>query len=169
MKKLTVLLLLGGLSQAAAAQGQQKPLEKMDSDGNGSVSFTEFQQREPELLTRADTDKDGFVSLAEFLSQRPRRGGNGDARPESNDEGSGNREQRREKLVARMTEQFQEMDLDGDDLLSTIEFHEANFLRLDRDNNGALDAEELRPPRRSGPRGNKGGRGDKPRRSNDSQ
>jgi hypothetical protein len=169
MKKLTVLLLLGGLSQAAAAQGHKNPLEMMDSDGNGSVSFAEFQKREPGLLARADSDKDGFLSLAEFLSQRPGRGRQGDPKPEADDDNSDSREQRREKLVARMTAQFQEMDLDGDDLLSAIEFQEANFLRMDRDNNSALDAEELRSPRGSGPRGDRGGRGDRPRRAPSAQ
>ena len=65
-------------------------------------------------------------------------------------------------LVARMTSQFQDMDRDGDDLLSALEIHEANFLRMDRDNNGALDADELRPPRGSGPRKK---RGDRPKRN----
>lgn len=161
MKKLTVLVILGSLSQVAAAQGHRNLLETMDSDGNGSISFAEFQEHGPNLLALADSDGDGFVSLEEFLSQRPLRGHKTDAAQAPDNGKAENREQRRENLVARMTARFQEMDLDGDDLLSVVEVQEANFLRMDRDNNGALDADELRPPRGRGP---KGKRGDKPRR-----
>lgn len=166
MKKLTVVLLLGGLSQAAAAQDHKNPLEMMDSDGNGSVSFAEFQENSPNLLARADKDDNGLVSLEEFLSQRPGRRPPPDAEHQPDADNAENREQRKQQLVARMTEQFQEMDLDGDDLLSAIEFQEASFLRMDRDNNGALDAKELRRQRGPGPKGN---RGEKPRRSNEAQ
>ncbi len=162
MKKLTVLLLLGGLSQAAAAQSHKNPIEMIDSDGNGSISFAEFQEHGPNPLSRIDLDNDGLISLDEFLSQRPRRGPNFEAAQNQDEAKAETREQRREKLAARMTSQFQEMDSDGDDLLSALEIHEANFLRMDRDNNGALDANELRPPRGFGARQN---RGDRPQRN----
>ncbi len=166
MKKLTVLVLLGGLSQAAAAQDHKNPLEMMDSDGNGSVSFAEFQELGPNLGARMDADDNGFVSLDEFLSQRPGKRPPPDAQHGADDAAPAGHEQRREQFMARMTDQFQEMDLDGDDLLSTLELQEAQFLRMDRDNNGALDSEELRPPRGNGPRDNRGG---KQRRSSGAQ
>ena len=162
MKKLTALLLLGGLSQAAAAQGHKNPIEMMDSDGNGSISFAEFQEKGPNLLSRIDLDDDGLISLDEFLNQRPRRGPNFEGEKNQDEAKAETREQRREMLVARMTSQFQDMDRDGDDLLSALEINEANFLRMDRDNNVALDADELRPPRGSGPRQK---RGDRPKRN----
>jgi len=158
MKKLTLLVLLGGLSQAAVAQEHKNPLEMMDSDGNGTVSFNEFQENGPNLVSRADADEDGFLSLEEFMSQWPGRRGQPEASLDDSDEASQTGQQRREKFEARMTARFQEMDLDGDDLLSAVEVSEANFLRMDSDNNGALDADELRPPRGKGPRGNKGGK-----------
>ncbi|MFT4862443.1 MAG: Ca2+-binding EF-hand superfamily protein [Pseudohongiellaceae bacterium] len=166
MKKLTVFVLLGGLSQAAAAQDHKNPLEMMDSDGNGSVSFAEFQALGPNLGLRMDSDDDGFIALDEFLSQRPGRRPPPDAQHSADDAAHASREERREQFMARMTAQFQEMDLDGDDLLSPLELQEAQFLRMDRDNNGALDSEELRPSRGKGPREN---RGAKQQRSSHSQ
>ena len=54
------------------------------------------------------------------------------------------------------------MDTDGNDVVSLEEFQEANFLELDKDNNGLLSAEELRP-KRGGRRGQGGPRGGGPR------
>ena len=50
-------------------------------------------------------------------------------------------------------EQFSEMDANGDNMLSLLEMQEAQFLRLDRDNNGILEGRELRGPGRGGPHG----------------
>jgi hypothetical protein len=56
---------------------------------------------------------------------------------------------------------FEEMDLDGDGLLSALEISEATFLQMDADGNGVLSVAELKSPRRAG-RGECGGRRGRP-------
>jgi len=187
MDKLTLVLGLGVLSlsastMAAELEQHSKPgdnvLAELDSNGDGSVNFAEFQERGTESFARIDTNSDGELSIDEFLSSRPgpgmgmgmrNRGNRGDRN--GSDDGRPQREPSEEQLARmqemmeqRANEQFQEMNTDGDEFISFVEFQEANFLSLDRDNNGALTAEELRPQRRGpGPRGGQRGgqRGDR--------
>jgi len=81
-----VLALIGATSvNAQMGQGQgnfQKPdasemFSKMDSDGNGSLSFTEFTQREKERFSEADTNGDGSLSQSEFKTSMENMGGKG--------------------------------------------------------------------------------------------
>lgn len=166
MDILNRLLLIGSLSMAsiASAQDNKDRFTDMDSDGNGTISFAEFSENGPNMASRIDSNADGFLTLEEFMSAGPRRGpGRRPEQAENDDQAADNesREERREKMAIRMTAQFQEMDLDGDDVVSAAEFSEASFLRLDKDNNGALTSEELRPQR--GSRGR--GRGNRPPRA----
>lgn len=144
----TVMAGLLGVSSLAFGQDHENRFDTLDSDGNGSVSFAEFQESGINMITRIDADNDGSLTLDEFLNARPQRGPRREHRSESE---GGPSEERRAEIQARMaeraTQHFQEMDLDGDDLISVSEFQEASFLRMDRDNNGVLTVEELRPPR----------------------
>lgn len=163
MDKFKTVLTLGimSLSSTLAAQEHNGPFEKIDSDGNGSVSFAEFQENGINMLTLIDTDQNGVLTLDEFLNARPGPGSRAGKRGENPNPEQGDEERRadrRANMAERAATAFQEMDLDGDEILSVAEFQEANFLRLDRDSNGVLTAEELRPPR--GPRG-KGRRGNR--------
>ena len=130
----------------------QDAISTLDSDGDGVVSFAEFQEGESRGLSRLDSDQDGVITMDEFLNSRPgprmrNRDQNDGDRPQLE-----NREERRAEMQEMMAQcalvQFQEMDLDGDETVSIDEFQQASFLRLDRDNNGVLTAEEIRPPRR---------------------
>ena len=158
------LLSLGTATLATAQQGRgQRAMENLDSDGDGIVNFEEFQENSPDILANLDTDGDNGVSLDEFLSGRPSGGPRGRRGPGGNDNAEPSEEQiakRQEMMLQRATEQFNELDLDGDGLLSTMEFQEATFLSLDSDGDGVLSQDELRRGRAGGPgRGGPGPRG----------
>lgn len=168
MQKITLIMGLGALALTNAAfaadnEHRGNPLANLDSNGDGVVDFVEFQENAMDPVARLDSDGDGQLSLDEFLSGRPgpgqgrggfggRRGGQG----EPNEERMAEFE---EMMLERATERFSEMDLDGNGLVSRIELQEANFLRMDDDNDGVLSAQELR---RRGPEGpGRGGRGER--------
>lgn len=169
MQKSTLVigLLFSGLfssSWAANDNSHSRPsIESLDTDGDGAVSFAEFQEGGNNLLTRLDTDQNDVLTLDEFLNARPmggRRFGNDNARPNSDNssaEFSERRERMQERMIERNTERFHSMDTDGDEVVTLAELQEATFLRMDRDNNGLLEGEELEPPRRGGPGGHRGG------------
>ena len=138
--KFAVTLGLVSISPVLLAQEHQNRFETLDVNGNGSISFTEFQKNSIDILTPIDTDDNGVLTIDEFLNARPNRGPR-------------NGNQRGEQIAS-----FQEMDLNGDEVVSVAEFQEANFLRMDRDGNGLLTAEELRPPRGSRSKGRRGAR-----------
>ncbi len=173
MQKIHFLIGLGllGMSTASLAaehQGRgQQALENLDSNGDGFVDFTEFQENGPDVLANMDTDGDNAISLDEFLDARPSgrrgaRGGSGDGRgPDLSDEELA---EIQEMMLERATERFNSMDLDGNGLVSAIEFQEANFLQMDDDGDGLLSAAELRRrgpggPGRRGPGQRGSGRG----------
>ncbi len=176
MRKSTLFLSLGLVFSSAACfapsllaqdEGAKKSpmaeLNELDTDGDGNISFAEFQTADGERFDLADADGDGSLSMDEFLASGSTRGdrpGRGD-RPEH-----GNRPERDEidadrvaemqaKMAERMAELFIEIDRNGDELISKIEMQEANFLRLDRNNDGVLAGRELRQLAR-GPQGRQG-------------
>ncbi len=146
--KLVIGLVFSGLSLATvstsmAADGgapERPTIESLDSNGDGVISFVEFQESDNNALARLDTDMNDVLTLDEFLNARPMRGP----------------QQMRERMTARMTEQFHAMDTDGDEIVTLAELQEASFERMDRDGDGVLSAEELEPPRRGGRRGRGG-------------
>ena len=163
MNKLSrvIAMSLFGLSSSAFAaedeSGHNRALANLDTDGDGSVNFEEFQARGGESLIRLDSDENGVLTLDELLNARPGRGpGNRGNRPEfePSEEQIASMEERRTAMAEQAAARFQEMDTDGNDVVSLGEFKEANFLQLDNDNNGLLSAEELRPQRG----GRRGGR-----------
>ena len=157
MHKLHVLLHFGllGVAGTALAADDKGPrstlLETLDVNGDGLVSLIEFQDRENNILAQLDTDANGVLTLDEFINARPDMGRRGN-RP-----GDGQRQPDAEQ-VARMqemrteraTERFQQMDTDGDEIVTLEEFQAGNFAELDRNDDGVLDAEEMRPPRMRG-------------------
>jgi len=150
MRSLLTLVTIGltTISGSAVAQdGDQRrnPLAQLDSDGDGNVSFAEFQQADNRRFGDSDADADGLLSLEEMLAARP---GNGPRGREIDGERLAAMQAR---IQERVTAEFQEMDADGDGLVSELEMQEFGFLRLDRDNNGLISGDELRPQRRGGP------------------
>jgi Ca2+-binding EF-hand superfamily protein len=157
-QQLVLLLALTSLSASLLAQeqrGRGNPFEGLDTDGDGSITFPEFQQSDNSMLERADGDGDGLVSLEEFLAAIPQRGPRNPDREVDEER----LQERQAKMEERQIARFEEMDLDGDGLVSKDEAVEAAFMRLDRDGDNVLSADELRPPRAAGNRGERGGRG----------
>ncbi len=160
---LSVFGLSGSVFAADDDSGRNHPLANLDTDGDGSVNFEEFQKQGAVGLSRMDSDDNGVLTLDEFLNARPEFGRRGEGNPnrpqrEPSEEQIAKMEQRKAQMTASATERFQAMDTDGDDIVSLNEFQEANFLALDSDNNGLLSAKELRP-KREGRRGQGGPRG----------
>lgn len=166
MNKLSrvIAMSLFGLSSSVFAaedeSGHNRALTNMDTDGDGSVNFEEFQARGAESLGRLDSDENGVLTLDELLNGRPGRGPGNRGDREPSEEQIARIQERRAAMAEQATARFQEMDTDGNEVVSLGEFQEANFLQLDSDNNGLLSAEELRPQRggRRGPGGPRGGR-----------
>ena len=150
--------LLGYTSSVAAEDKPsrgQTALATLDTNENGVVSFVEFQESEFSSIAAMDTDGNDVLTIDEFLNARPgpRVGGQG-TRPGGSSQNTDNREpteeqiDRRSEMQARIaTQRFQEIDQDGDEIVTAAEFQEANFLKMDQDGNGTLSADELRPPR----------------------
>lgn len=152
--KLALSFAIMSVSATSFAQDDKDPMAMLDSDGDGNVSFAEFQENGFKGIARIDLDENGVLTLDELLNAGPRQRGRRGNQENDTEQDSANeerREQRRAKMAERITQSFQEMDLDGDEVVSSAEFNEANFLRMDKDSNGVLSADELRPPR--GPRG----------------
>lgn len=165
MKKFTLLTGIGligwsSLSSAQSGERAQEMFDSLDTNGDSNISFEEFLENGRNPVERLDSNADGLLSLEEFLSAKPEGRGQG---RRGNGGGQGNRpaptaEQIAEmqaKMEERAVATFEEMDLDGDGLLSALEISEATFLQMDADGNGVLSADELKPPRRGG-RGQRG-------------
>lgn len=182
MNKLQLLLQVGliGYAGTALAADDKGPgrhmLENLDTNGDQLISLMEFQDRDNNALAEMDTDGNGALTIDEFINARPTMGmrpGRGDRSVDAPD---GQREPSAEQMARmqemrtqRATERFTAMDTDGDEIVTLLEFQAGMFAELDRDNNGVLTAEELRPPRMGGP-GRGGERPQRPRgdRSTDS-
>ncbi|PCI80226.1 MAG: hypothetical protein COB20_03305 [SAR86 cluster bacterium] len=153
MNKLSRVIAMSifGLSGSAFAaddeSSRHRVLANLDTNGDGSVNFEEFQARGSESLSRLDTDGNGVLTLDELLNARPGRGPGNRGEREPSEEQIAHMEERRAAMTERATARFQEMDVDGNDVVSLQEYQEAIFLELDNDNNGLLSAEELRPQR----------------------
>ena len=180
MNKLTLLAGIGligwsSLSNAQTGDRAQEAFNAMDIDGDGNISFQEFSENGKNPVERLDSDGDGLVSLDEFLAGKPEgrrkgrggRGGDQSNRPQPSEEQIA---EMQAMMQERAAAKFEEMDLDGDGLLSALEISESTFLELDEDGNGVLSADELKRPghrgrgqrggRRGGPGSNSGGQSD---------
>jgi Ca2+-binding EF-hand superfamily protein len=157
-QQLILVFTLATLSGSLLAQEQRSrgnPLADLDSDGDGNISFPEFQQGDNPGLDRLDGDGDGLVSLEEFLAASPGRG----PRNSERETDEARLQERQARMEQRQIARFEEMDLDGDGLVSKDEAQESTFLRLDRDGNNLLSGDELRPRRGMASRGERGERG----------
>ena len=174
MQKLTWIAGLGFLlSSTALLAAEEKRasrggVDQLDINGDGVISFVEFQESDRNGLSRLDTDSNGVLTIDEFLNTRPnfrprsrvrgdQQSGQQNDRPDP-DELDARRAQMRERMTARAEERFHEMDVNGDEMITLAEFQEANFDAMDRDGDGVLTGRELRRQRRSnfgGPTGSR--------------
>ncbi len=113
-----------------------------------------------QMLRQFDTNKDGIVSLEEVQTEADRRIGENDS--------DGDKALSLEEYEAvwlefvrpRMVDSFQNFDEDGDGRVTKSEVDEKIEMmisRLDRNEDGKITKEEMRPPMRHGPNhGDKG-------------
>jgi hypothetical protein len=167
---LSTAVLLGYTTSAASEDEPsrgQTALAILDNNGDGVVSFVEFQESKFSSIAAMDTDGNDVLTIDEYLNARPGpRVGSQGTRPGASGQDTDNREStkeqiaRRSKMQARIaTQRFQETDQDGDEIVTAAEFQEAKFLEMDQDGNGTLSADELRPPRLDRGGFRRGGRG----------
>lgn len=135
----------GGGGEAAAGSGDQlKTLMAFDANGDGQLAKSEVPERMQGLFTRGDKNNDGVLSSAELqalVAAQPRPGNQGPP-------------------PAGMDPVRAALDTDGDGTISTAEMSAAptSLAKLDRNSDGVLSEDELRPATggggRGGPRGN---------------
>ena len=77
MQKLTWIAGLGFLlSSTALLAAEEKRVsrggvDQLDINGDGVISFVEFQESDRNGLSRLDTDSNGVLTIDEFLNTRP--------------------------------------------------------------------------------------------------
>lgn len=114
-KQVVVVAFLCALSApgAFAADGIARDFERIDSDGNGELSWPEFKARGSEVLFFADLDSDGALSREEAPPGLARRfdsiDANGDGRLEA------------DEVEAEHKRMFEAADRDGNGELTRAE------------------------------------------------
>ncbi|MEK9946444.1 MAG: hypothetical protein VW999_10710 [Alphaproteobacteria bacterium] len=130
----------------AAHGGGTNLLETFDTNGDGQLTQAEIDGFRAERLAKFDTDGNGTLNLQEYEALWL------------------------DAFRERMVDAFQRHDDDGDGIVTTEEFNDpyANMVaRMDRNDDGILSGEELRPKRhrdishRSGARHDRQDRDDK--------
>ena len=143
---LTKLVIAGGLSLAVAAplalashHGRHaERFEQTDVNGDGAISLDEVRARDLERFAEIDVNTDGFLTQDEMIAFKEA--------------------QRRARLERRVARRFENLDSDGDGLISAAE-HAARehpmFERADANEDGLLTMEEIRAaaPKRHGRHG----------------
>ena len=152
LKLMIVLAATGMTSFTLAADTERRgPAAQLDSDGDGAISFAEFQNGDRDPIARMDSDGNGVLTLDEMLNARPDRRPPGADTAADSEEVEARRAERRAQMTERLTERFNAMDLNGDAIISLDEYQESTFAMLDRNGDGVLKARELRQLRRNGP------------------
>jgi Ca2+-binding EF-hand superfamily protein len=130
IQKLILITSLITLSTALVAEPKghgKRMFDRVDSDGDGYVSFEEFKVPPRERRRKADLDGDGEVTREEVSQHIAER----------NDE-----------MTERANQHFAKMDLNGDDVVTREEAKQAAFYRMDEDQDGVLSPAELKRPNR---------------------
>lgn len=144
------LIAVGAAAGYAKSPDRQMRFDKIDANGDGSITLEEITAHRDARFTQADANGDGFLTPDEM------RGGNRAKRMmerlDTNKDGvldsaeleAGDAE-RMSRRVARMLERI---DADGDGKVSMEEASARRdparmFERLDADGNGSLSAEEF--------------------------
>lgn len=120
---------------------------RLDTDGDGLISFDEFQANERGLVQRMDNNDDGVVTLEEIHAAAESR------QQEMID--------RQASHQARLEAHFTQADVNQDGMVTDAEAKTAAFQKLDQDADGYLSREEMRAARKhhgGGPHGRQGKR-----------
>ena len=136
MKFSTLIIVAAGLALMAAPAGAQglhraggSHLETFDLNGDGSLNQAEVDQFRADRLAKFDTSGDGRLTLEEYQALWL------------------------DAMRERMVDAFQQLDDDGDAMVTREEFLESFaqlVQRLDRDDDGMVTQEEMRAQRGAG-------------------
>ncbi|MEM8919925.1 MAG: hypothetical protein AAGB25_01060 [Pseudomonadota bacterium] len=103
----------------------------LDLDGNGAISKAEMDAEREARFLSADTDGDGLLTQEEMSAQREA--------------------ERAERMQRFQDKRFAKLDTDGDGAASLEEFmnpSESPFDRMDKDDDGELTKDEMKPRRK---------------------
>ena len=125
MKTITLAAVLLTLS-AGAALAQGGPGARMDVNGDGKVTLTEFKNARVTMMMRADANKDGKLSKAELetgMAAMGKGGGAGKGSGMMFGMMDGNRDGflTRPEIEKMIERRFQRIDVNGDGALSSSE------------------------------------------------
>lgn len=107
--------------------------ERIDSDNNGIITFTEAKNFHKNKFNKQDVDSNGYLTMDEFLSH-----------PMGN----------KERMRQRAKKMFSKLDADNDGKLSKAEFEakfDKRFSRLDDDGDGNISKAEFMKRRNGKP------------------
>ena len=121
------LIAITAMLIAAPAFAAGQPGAKLDANGDGKVTQSEFQAGRSAQMLALDANKDGKLSRAEFANLRE--------------------EQAKAKRQRRADRMWSRLDTDKDGSLSRTEMDgvlSKRFKHMDTDNDGVLSAAELK-------------------------
>ena len=127
-----VALLVTVPADAAGGRHMQRMLERIDTDGDGTISRDEAQAAHDARFARMDINGDGAVTREEI------------------------RQARENRRAERHAKRFERLDLNGDGAIERSEFDEARnrrFARIDANGDGRITPDEMRAIRRGGIQG----------------
>ena len=137
-----VTLIISITSPALAGNKGARVVEHLDADGDGQISFEEFQprnDRSSKMLERADQDGDGALTLDEMEQ----------ARATKMAEKQIEMTERMAERSERMEENFIAMDTDGSGTVTSMEMRQHSFSKLDNNDDGYITADEFTEARRN--------------------
>ena len=111
--------------------------QDLDANGDGIISFLEFNELKQFELGPMDIDENGVLSLDEFLQSS------------SNKSGLKNHSKELlEKKKSLTAKKFKKMDTDFNEFIDIAELQDAKFDAIDRNGDGVLSKNEIRPKRK---------------------
>lgn len=163
----------GSVTREEARSAAQKLFATLDQNGDGTVTEAEAsegmralrQRNADERFAKKDANGDGRLSLEE--SKMPERRFQ---RLDANSDGALTKEELSQAFAGkgeRGSKHFGKLDADQDGNVTQAEAlaaAEARFQRLDKNGDGVLTSDELRPPHKRERRGGAKGDGEKPAR-----
>jgi Ca2+-binding EF-hand superfamily protein len=119
----SVISALAGVGVASAQPGGGKHFEKLDTNGDGVVTTSEFQASFLERWTKSDVNQDGKVTAEEFKQKHEAHGQERFAKLDAN----GNGTLERSEIAKMPDEHFARIDADKSGTLTQAELSQGHF------------------------------------------